>query len=200
MGIAELTIDFLVTIIVTVFLLFEITGIRQKLRSLPGIGGAGLEEQGVLFCRNLFRYADIRTRGSVSTGITVAILLWLMGIDAPVLWAALIVLFSYIPYFGLPVASVPPIGLAWLQHGLAGAVTIVAGITVIDFLSRALLAPHRASRELDLSPIVIILSVFFWFLVLGIPGLFLAVPLTLLAKSVFNTGNETRWLAALMEP
>ncbi|WP_292490037.1 AI-2E family transporter [Methanoculleus sp. 10] len=199
-GTVELTVDFLVTITVTVFMLLEIAGLRQKLRTVPGVGGTGLEEQGALFCRSLNRYAGIRTRGSLVTGVLVALLLWLMGIDAPVLWAILLVLFSYIPYLGLPIASVPPIGLAWLRYGLAGAVAVAAGIAVIDFLSRTLLTPHPARRELDLSPVVIILSVFFWPLVLGVPGLFLAVPLTLLAKAALASVDETRWLAALMEP
>jgi len=199
-GIVELTIDFLVIIIVTVFMLFEIAGFRQKLRTVSGIGGTGLEEQGVAFSRGLKRYIGIRTRGSLVTGVLVAFLLWFMGIDAPVLWAVLIVLFSYIPYFGLPIASIPPIGLAWLHHGLAGAVAVAAGITIIDFLSRARFTPRPTERELDLSPIVITLSVFFWPLVLGVPGLFLAVPLTLLVKAVFGAVDDTRWLAVLMEP
>jgi len=199
-GIVELTIDFLVIIIVTVFMLFEIAGFRQKLRTVSGIGGTGLEEQGVAFSRGLKRYIGIRTRGSLVTGVLVAFLLWFMGIDAPVLWAVLIVLFSYIPYFGLPIASIPPIGLAWLHHGLAGAVAVAAGITIIDFLSRARFTPRPTERELDLSPIVIALSVFFWPLVLGVPGLFLAVPLTLLVKAVFGAVDDTRWLAVLMEP
>ncbi|HOZ44114.1 MAG TPA: AI-2E family transporter, partial [Methanoculleus sp.] len=112
----------------------------------------------------------------------------------------LIILFSYIPYFGLPIASIPPIGLAWLHHGLAGAVAVAAGITIIDFLSRARFTPRPTERELDLSPIVIALSVFFWPLVLGVPGLFLAVPLTLLVKAVLGAVDDTRWLAVLMEP
>lgn len=198
-GLAELAIDFLVTIIVTVFMLLEIAGLRQKLRTAPG-GSTGFEGQFIAFCRSLNGYLGIRTRGSLVTGAVVAFLLWVMGIDAPVLWAILIVLFSYIPFLGLPIASVPPIGLAWLRYGLAGAVVVAGGIAVVDFLSRTLLTPHPAERELELSPLVIVLSVFFWLLVLGVPGLFLAVPLTLLVKAVLGAVDDTRWLAALMEP
>lgn len=199
-GLTELAIDFLVTIIVTVFMLLAISGLRQKLRTVPGVGGTDLEDRCATFCRSLNGYLGIRTRGSLVTGAVVAFLLWFMGINAPVLWAILIVLFSYIPYLGLPIASVPPTGLAWLQYGLAGAVVVAGGIAVVDYLSRAMLTPHPAERELDLSPLVIVLSVFFWPLVLGVPGLFLAVPLTLLAKAVLGADDETRWLAALMEP
>ncbi|MEN6514136.1 AI-2E family transporter [Methanoculleus sp.] len=199
-GLTELAVDFLVTITVTVFMMLEISGLQQKLRTVPRNSGTDLEGQCTAFCRSLNGYVGIRTRGSLVTGIAVALLLWFMGIDAPVLWAILIVLFSYIPFLGLPIASIPPIGLAWLQYGLAGAVAVAAGIAVIDYLSRTLLTPHPAKRELELSPLVIVLSVFFWPLVLGVPGLFLAVPLMLFAKAVLGAVDDTRWLAALMEP
>lgn len=199
-GLTELAIDVLVTITVTVFMLLEIAGLPQRLRTLPGLGGTDLAGRCTAFSRSLNGYVGIRTRGSVVTGSVIAVLLWLMGIDAPVLWAILIVLFSYIPYLGLPIISIAPTGLAWLQYGLPGAVAVAAGIAAVDFLARTLLAPHPAERELGLSPLVIVLSVFFWFLVLGVPGLFFAVPLTLFAKAVLGAVDDTRWLAALMEP
>jgi AI-2 transport protein TqsA len=199
-GLTELVIDFLVTFIVTIFMLQEISGLQQKLRYLPGFDRAELEGRCTTFCRSLNGYVAIRTRGSLVTGAVVALLLWVMGIDTPALWAILIVLFSYIPFIGLPIASIPPIGLAWLQHGLPGALVVTVGIAGTDFVARRVFSPHPARWELEISPLVIVLSVFFWPLVLGVPGLFLAVPLMLFAKAVLGAHEETRWLAVLMEP
>jgi len=106
---------------------------------------------------------------------------------------------GYIPYFGLPIASVPPIGLAWLQHGLPGAPAVAVGIFIVDVLARRFLLPYPAERALRISPLAIILSVLGWTLVLGVPGLFLAAPLTLLVKAVLSSSEETRWMAILME-
>jgi AI-2 transport protein TqsA len=199
-GMTELVIDFLVTFIVTIFMLQEISGLQQKLRTLPGFDRTELEGRCMTFCRSLNGYVDIRTRGSLVTGAVVALLLWFLGVDTPALWAILIVLFSYIPFIGLPIASIPPIGLAWLQYGLFGALVVAAGIAGTDFIARTVFSPHPARRELEISPLVIVLSVFFWPLVLGVPGLFLAVPLMLFAKAVLGAHEETRWLAVLMEP
>ncbi|PKL63086.1 MAG: hypothetical protein CVV31_02720 [Methanomicrobiales archaeon HGW-Methanomicrobiales-2] len=196
-GLSVLAIDFLVILIVTVFMLLEVASFRSKLvRSLGSDAMAELSRS----ASNLAAYASLSTRGGLATGIAVAMLLLLLGIDAPVLWAVLIVVLGYIPYFGRPIASVPPISLAWLQYGLPGALAVAVGIFVIDlFVSRALM-PYPAEKALGISPLVIILSVLAWTLVLGVPGLFLGAPLTLMVKAMLAISEETRWLAVLMEP
>lgn len=192
-----LVIDFLVILIVTVLMLLEVASFRGKLvRSLGSDIIAELNRS----ASDLAEYTALRTRGGLATGIGVAILLLLLGIEAPALWAVLIVVLGYIPYFGLPIASVPPIGLAWLQHGLPGALAVAVGISVIDILTRRFLLPYPAERALRISPPAIILSVLAWTLVLGVPGLFLGAPLILLVKAVLSSSEETRWMAILMEP
>lgn len=195
-GLSLLAIDFLVILIVTVLIILEADAFRGRLaRSL----GPGAMAELSRAARSLAAYASLRTRNGLATGIAVAILLLLLGVDAPALWAVLILVLGYIPYFGTPIASVPPIGLAWLQGGLVGALTVAVGIFVIDVLARRLLLPYPAERALDISSPVIVLSVLAWTLVLGVPGLFLAAPLTLLIKAALAGSVETRWLGILME-
>ncbi|HOI13428.1 MAG TPA: AI-2E family transporter [Methanoculleus sp.] len=191
-----LVINFLVILIVTVFMLLEVASFRGRLvRSLESDVMAELNRS----ANDLIAYASFRTKSGLATGIAVAVLLLLLGIDAPALWAVLIVVLGYIPYFGLPIASVPPIGLAWLQHGLPGALAVAAGIAIIDVLTRRFLLPYPAERALRISRLAIVLSVLAWTLVLGVPGLFLGAPLTLLVKAVLSGSEETRWMAILIE-
>ncbi len=195
-GLSLLAIDFLVILIVTVLILLEADAFRGRLaRSL----GTGAMAELSRAASSLSAYASLRTRNGLATGIAVAVLLLLLGVDAPALWAVLIVVLGYIPYFGTPLASAPPIGLAWLQGGLVGALAVAIGIFVIDVLARRLLLPYPAERALEISPPVIVLSVLAWTLVLGVPGLFLAAPLTLLIKAALAGSVETRWLGMLME-
>ncbi len=196
-GLSILVVDFLVILIVAVFMLLEVTSIRGKLQKSLGLD---VEAELDRSANNLVAYAALRTRSGLATGIVIAILLLLLGIDAPALWAVLIVVLGYIPYFGLPIASVPPIGLAWLQHGLPGALAVAVGIFVVDLLARRFLLPYPAEQALRISPLAIVLSVLAWTLVLGVPGLFLGAPLTLLIKAVLSSSEETGWLAILMEP
>jgi predicted PurR-regulated permease PerM len=196
-GLSVLVIDFLVILIVTVVLLLEVDSFRANLVQSPGSSAMAELNR---FAGNLAAYVSLSTRSGLAAGIAVAILLLILGIEAPALWAALIVILGYIPYFGRPIASVPPISLAWLQHGLPGALAVAIGIFVIDLLVGRLLIPYPAGKALGVSPLVIVLSVLAWALVLGVPGLFLGAPLALAARAMLSVPEETRWLAILMEP
>jgi AI-2 transport protein TqsA len=53
-------------------------------------------------------------------------------------------------------------------------------------------------RGLNISPTVVFLSFIIWAWLLGGPGAFLALPITLFVAVMFDTFPETRWLASLM--
>ncbi|MBP2146812.1 putative PurR-regulated permease PerM [Methanofollis sp. W23] len=194
-GLSVLVIDFLVIIIVTVFMLLGVSGIKDKKKTTPSVADLLIG-----FGERLNGYVAAKFRASLATGLLATGIFLGLGIETPFLWGLLIFLLSFIPFLGLPLASVPPIGLAWLQHGLAGAAIVLVGIAAVDFVARRVFVSEPTGRSLGLSPLVIVLSVFFWTWVLGVPGLFLAVPLTLMAKAVLEYSEETRWLAGLLGP
>jgi AI-2 transport protein TqsA len=74
----------------------------------------------------------------------------------------------------------------------------ILGVVVINQLAEYGLDPFLLSRGLQLSPAVVFLSFTLWAWLLGAPGAFLAMPITLLLAAMFDTFPETRWLASLM--
>ncbi len=53
-------------------------------------------------------------------------------------------------------------------------------------------------RGLGLSAFVILASLVFWGWVLGPVGMFLSVPLTMLAKLASENSEQTRWVGTLL--
>jgi predicted PurR-regulated permease PerM len=53
-------------------------------------------------------------------------------------------------------------------------------------------------RGLNISPTIVFLSFIVWAWLLGGPGAFLALPITLFVAVMFDTFPETRWLASLI--
>lgn len=52
--------------------------------------------------------------------------------------------------------------------------------------------PRLAGRRLDLSPLVIIVSLAFWGSIWGVIGMILAVPLVVVAKTILENTPATR--------
>jgi AI-2 transport protein TqsA len=105
---------------------------------------------------------------------------------------------SFVPYIGLVLAVAPAVVLALAEFGVDRALLVAAGVTVINVLAENLLSPMMMGRGLNLSPTVVFLSFILWAWLLGGPGAFLAVPITLFVAVMFDTFPETRWLASII--
>ena len=67
-----------------------------------------------------------------------------------------------------------------------------------QFLIGNLLEPKITGVNLDISPIIILISLIFWGYVWGIVGMVLAVPLTSALKLIFEKINGLKPIASLI--
>ena len=121
----------------------------------------------------------LRAIVNLVTGAGVTILLFLLGVDLPLLWGILTFFLSFIPYIGLVLAVAPAVVLALAEFGVTRAVIVIAGVVVINILAENVLSPMMMGRGLNISPTIVFLSFILWAWLLGGPGAFLAVPITL---------------------
>jgi AI-2 transport protein TqsA len=76
---------------------------------------------------------------------------------------------------------------------------VIVAYAVINFIIQSVIQPKFVSDAVDLSLTVTFLSLVFWTFVIGPVGAILAVPLTLLAKSLlFDVDPRTRWMSSLL--
>jgi predicted PurR-regulated permease PerM len=112
------------------------------------------------------------------------ILLLILGVDAPALWAGLSFFLNFIPNFGFIFSVIPPALLALLEFGIIRAVIVLVGFIVINAVVENVLKPRFIGQELELSLLEVFLSLVFWSWVLGAIGAILAVPLTIVIKKM----------------
>ena len=153
-----------------------------------------------IFGKKLVKFIVIRAEVNFITAAGIAIIFLIGGINFAILWGVLIFLLSYIPYIGLVIASIPPIMLALFKYGPLGALAVIVVIAVVDGLAENVLFPSLMGRGLRLSPAFLFISVLYWNFVLGVAGVLLSVPLTIILKIVFESFEETKWIARLMGP
>lgn len=149
--------------------------------------------------RDLQQYVSITTWINFLVGLVNTIFLIVMGVDFAVLWGLLSFLTGYIPSIGFWIAAIPPFLLALLQLGIGKALIVLVGFIVINGGVQNFLQPRMMGQGLNLSVLVVTVSLFFWGWVLGPMGAILAIPLTMIVKEVFlDAYDDTRGLADLM--
>jgi predicted PurR-regulated permease PerM len=144
------------------------------------------------------QYIWITTLINAITGILNMIFLWIVGVDFAVLWGIMTWLFGYIPIIGFWIPLIPPVLLAWAEFGLPMAIFVFAVIALINVAAENFIKPRVMGESLEVSPLVIFVSLVFWGWVLGAAGAILAVPLTLLVTSILDSFEGTRWMTALI--
>ncbi len=196
-GIINATTTIILIVFITAFLLLDSTGTPKKMqKELEGefVLLAKLHE----FSKVVVDYMIVRTKTNLITGVAITVALLIGGIEFAVFWGIVMFTFSYIPYIGLFLASLPPAFLALLQYGPFGALAVIIVILIINMLADDVLLPSLAAGDLGLSPSVVLISIVYWVYVLGPAGALISTPLTLSIKIILESFKETEELAKLM--
>ena len=143
------------------------------------------------------KYISITTLINALVGLVNTILLWIVGVEFAVLWGILAWIAGYIPVIGYWIALIPPVLLAWAQFGLPTAIFVFLAYAVINGSAENLIKPRMMGEGLDISPLIVFVSLVFWGWVLGGAGAILAVPLTLVVFGILESFEATRWIVAL---
>lgn len=144
-------------------------------------------------------YLALKTLLSVLLGFVSWIILKWMGVELAAFWALLIGLLNYVPYIGSVLGVLFPVSFALLQFGDIKTVLILAMLlSVVQFLIGNLLDPFLMGNSLNLSPFMILVSLTVWTALWGIPGAFLAVPVTACIVMILAEFEGTRPIAILL--
>src|ERR687897_1025005 len=194
-GIAGFLSDLFLILAIMLFLLAEGGTMMDRLRASVPEDNPQVARLAV-FGRNVVRQFGLRAIVNLVTGAGVTMLLLILGVDFPLLWGILTFFLSFVPYVGLVLAVTPAVVLALAEFGVDRALLVAAGVTVINVLAENVLSPMMMGRGLNISPTIVFLSFIVWAWLLGGPGAFLALPITLFVAVMFDTFPETRWLAS----
>ena len=89
--------------------------------------------------------------------------------------------------------------LAFIQfESLLIIIFVAALLIVIQFTMGNVIDPRVVGQSVNLSPLVVLFSLIFWGWLLGIVGMFLAIPLSVVLKIVFENISDLRFISVLM--
>jgi len=143
-------------------------------------------------------YMVLKAIISMFTGLIVWIALVIIGTDYAFLWAVVAFLFNFIPNIGSIIAAVPAVLLTLVQLGAFSSIIVSLLYIVINVLIGSVVEPKVMGKGLGLSTLVVFLSLIFWGWLLGIVGMLLSIPLTIMVKIILDENEKTRWISVLL--
>jgi len=193
--------DLALIIVYIGFLLVEQKTFPNKLARMFPEAGKHREARQVIdnIQSQIQTYIWIKTLVSVVTGLVGYLVLTLVGVDFASFWAFAIFLLNYIPIIGSVIATLFPALLTLIQFDTFTPFLIVGiGLISAQFIVGNVIEPKLMGKSLNLSPLVVLLSLALWGSLWGIPGMFLCVPIMVILLIILSHFSATRPLAVLL--
>jgi predicted PurR-regulated permease PerM len=149
--------------------------------------------------KSMEQYLWVQTVTGIMIALACYVVFVIAGLKNSLFWALITFLLSYIPAVGAVVASIFPALFALVQFATPIPAVIIFGATqTIQFVIGNVILPRMTGDSLNLSAIMVFLSLAFWGKIWGGPGMFLAVPLTVMMMIILAQFESTKPLAIMM--
>lgn len=179
------------------FIIAEAAALPDKLERAFGASTADLSRyRGMML--DVQRYLALKSGTNLLAAVLVWISCWMLGTPYAGAIAIFAFFLNYVPVFGPIIAAAPAVLLTFAQGGWQMALWMVVCQIVLNVLVGSVVEPRLFGARFGLSALIVLLSLVFWGWLLGPVGMFLSVPLTMVAKILLANTREFRWLAVLL--
>lgn len=191
-------------LLMIVYFGFMLAGRQRILRKVGVAAGssrrsAAIREVSNRIVENIETYIWVQTITGVMLTAAAVVVMLAVGLNNVLFWAVIFFLLTFIPNIGITVGSIAPALFALIQFPTYWqAITIFVVVQVVATIVGNLIYPRLQAETQNIDPVVTILALSFWSVLWGLPGAFLAVPLTLMGMIVFAQFKGTYWIAALL--
>ncbi len=188
-------------VIYLLFLLLEQRSASGKISFLESKGKKWKDFFNVLdeINRDFKTYFKVKFFSSLTTGILSYLVLLIVGVDFANFWALTIFILNFIPTVGSIFAVIFPIFITIVQFGTLSHFLVVSILlTSIQVMIGTILEPRFMGTTLNLSPIIILLSLGIWGQIWGVMGMFLSVPIMVGLTTILGKFPETRFMAVIL--
>jgi len=183
------------------FLFVEQIRFRRKLAIMLGSSAQQARVQAVLdrIDRDIRVYIRIKTTLAAATSALAYVVMMSVRVDFAAFWAVMVFFFYYIPTVGSILAIAAPAVLTLLQFDtLTPFLVVLLVFGTIQIVTANVIEPAIMGRTLNMSPLVVIVSLVLWGTIWGVVGMFLCVPITVVALIVLAQFETTRPLAVML--
>ncbi|OGO94207.1 MAG: AI-2E family transporter [Coxiella sp. RIFCSPHIGHO2_12_FULL_44_14] len=199
--VSSIASDFVLILVYVLFLLLEYQTFDKKLQTMckskEQYHRANIIRSKIT--KDINSYLKIKTTINFIAGLLSYVTLIAFGIDYAAFWGIFIFFLHYIPFIGSISAVVFVLLAVSVQITTLPLFILLATLLIIiQFAVGNILEPKWMGTRLNLSPIVILLSLAFWGTIWGIPGMFLCIPLMVILNIILAKFPTTAPVAVLL--
>src|SRR5829696_2416207 len=186
-----------ISVLIVAYLLMDADRLRERMLNVTSLD---VIRRFDALSTELVVYIRVRAALGAAAAVADTVLLLVIGVPFAILWGVVSFVLSFVPNLGFILALIPPAVFAFLELGPLPALLVVIGYVAINLTFDYVLQPRMMSSNLDLSPVVVIVSILAWTVVIGPAGALLAVPLTIALRVLLVPFEGARWFVALLGP
>lgn len=202
-AVSSLTANSVTIFLYTVFMLLERGRIFRKINLLSAReeSRAAVNETIGDIASLVRQYITVKTVTNLITAAISFIIMHFVGVDFAGFWALLIFALNFIPIVGAISAISLPVILALVQPEGGGVQTAALALVLLVGAEQTMssgIEPRLIGKSLNLSPLVILLSLAVWGTLWGFAGMLLAVPISVTIMIILTQFHSTRPIAILL--
>ena len=149
--------------------------------------------------QSIEKYLGVQTVISLMQTVLSYIIMASIGLDNALFWALVIFILNYIPIVGGLAAVVLPVMFALVQFESVAMIGLMAGLLfAVQFVIGNTIQPKMMGDSMNLSALVVVLSLTLWQALLGGVGAFLSAPLTVIIMIILAQFKTTHWIAVIL--
>lgn len=190
-----------IVLVYTGFLFVEAGHFRRKLALMFTDPAQEARMLSVLdrISRDIRIYIRIKTTLAALTSALAYVLMAGVGVDFAGFWAVMMFFFYFIPTIGSILAIIAPTLLTLVQFdSITPFLIVLFTVGPLQIVMANVVEPAMLGRSLNLSALVVIISLMVWGTIWGVVGMFLCVPIMVVMLIVLSNFETTRPVAVLL--
>ena len=149
--------------------------------------------------RSVEKYVGVQTVASLIQTVLSYIVMAGFGLENALFWAMVIFILNYIPIVGGILAVILPVLFALVQfESLQLFAFFTVALILVQAVFNNMVQPKMMGDSLNMSALVVILSLTLWGALWGGVGMFLSAPLTVIIMIILAQFPTTRWISILL--
>ncbi|MFD1063585.1 AI-2E family transporter [Winogradskyella litorisediminis] len=149
--------------------------------------------------KDLIKFIKVKFLVSFLTGVFTGFACYFFDVSFPIFWGLFAFLINFVQMVGSFVTVILLSIFAFVELDTSSTLLFfVLSITGTQVLYGSILEPIFMGKSFSINVISVLVMLMFWGFLWGIPGLIMAIPITVFLKIIFEQFNSTQVIASLL--